>query len=162
LYKPQMIDEGDCGATGGMKIGRGNRSTRRKHFTLVTTSFNELISLTALHSLSLSLSLSLWLYSPLDLGRFFQFLNLYTVSRTPWTGDQPVARPLPTYKTTQTQNKRIQTSMLQVGFEPTIPAFGRAKNVHALDRAVTVIGYFATLLFENCLSLFGSSFLNPN
>jgi hypothetical protein len=31
LYKPQMIDEGDCGAIGGMKIGRGNRSTRRKH-----------------------------------------------------------------------------------------------------------------------------------
>jgi hypothetical protein len=30
LYKLQMIDEGDCGATGGMKIGRGNRSTRRK------------------------------------------------------------------------------------------------------------------------------------
>jgi hypothetical protein len=28
LYKPQMIDEGDCGAIGGMKIGRGNRSTR--------------------------------------------------------------------------------------------------------------------------------------
>jgi hypothetical protein len=25
-----MIDEGDCGAIGGMKIGRGNRSTRRK------------------------------------------------------------------------------------------------------------------------------------
>jgi hypothetical protein len=30
LYKPQMIDEGDCGAIGGLKIGRGNRSTRRK------------------------------------------------------------------------------------------------------------------------------------
>jgi hypothetical protein len=30
LYKPQMIDESDCGATGGMKIGRGNRSSRRK------------------------------------------------------------------------------------------------------------------------------------
>jgi hypothetical protein len=30
LYQPQMIDEGDCGAIGGMKIGRGNRSTRRK------------------------------------------------------------------------------------------------------------------------------------
>jgi hypothetical protein len=29
LYQPQMID-GDCGATGGMKIGMGNRSTRRK------------------------------------------------------------------------------------------------------------------------------------
>jgi hypothetical protein len=25
-----MIDDGDCGAVGGMKIGRGNRSTRRK------------------------------------------------------------------------------------------------------------------------------------
>jgi hypothetical protein len=30
LYKPQMTDEDDCGATGGMKIGRGNWSTRRK------------------------------------------------------------------------------------------------------------------------------------
>jgi hypothetical protein len=30
LYKPQMIDVGDCGATGGIKIGRENRSTRRK------------------------------------------------------------------------------------------------------------------------------------
>jgi hypothetical protein len=30
LYKPQMIDEGDCGAIGGMKIGRRNRSTLRK------------------------------------------------------------------------------------------------------------------------------------
>jgi hypothetical protein len=30
LYKPQMIDEGDCEAIGGMKTGRGNRSTRRK------------------------------------------------------------------------------------------------------------------------------------
>jgi hypothetical protein len=30
LYKPLMIYEGDCGAVGGMKIGRGNWSTRRK------------------------------------------------------------------------------------------------------------------------------------
>jgi hypothetical protein len=30
LYHPQMIDDGDCGAIGGMKIGRENRSTRRK------------------------------------------------------------------------------------------------------------------------------------
>jgi hypothetical protein len=30
LHKPQMIDEGDYGAISGMKIGRGNRSTRRK------------------------------------------------------------------------------------------------------------------------------------
>jgi hypothetical protein len=30
LFKPQMIDDGDCGAIGGIKIGRGNRITRRK------------------------------------------------------------------------------------------------------------------------------------
>jgi hypothetical protein len=30
LYQPQVIDDGDCGAIGGMKVGRGNRSTRRK------------------------------------------------------------------------------------------------------------------------------------
>jgi hypothetical protein len=30
LYWLQMIDEGDCGEISGMKIGRGNRSTRRK------------------------------------------------------------------------------------------------------------------------------------
>jgi hypothetical protein len=41
-----------------------------------------------------------WLYSPLlDIGRFFGFLILYTVGRTPWTGDQHVARSLPTHKT---------------------------------------------------------------
>jgi hypothetical protein len=43
--------------------------------------------------------------------RCFQFLILYTVGRTPWTGDQPVARPLPARRTTQKQNKRTQTSM---------------------------------------------------
>jgi hypothetical protein len=36
----------------------------------------------------------------------FQFRNVYTVGRTPWTGDQPVTRPLPTHTTTQTQFKR--------------------------------------------------------
>jgi hypothetical protein len=30
LYQPQMKDDGDCGAIGGMKIDRGNESTRRK------------------------------------------------------------------------------------------------------------------------------------
>jgi hypothetical protein len=29
-YQPQKIDDGDCGAIGGMKFGRVNRSTRRK------------------------------------------------------------------------------------------------------------------------------------
>jgi hypothetical protein len=46
---------------------------------------------------------NLSLYGPtvllLDLGRFFSFLILYTVSRTPWTVRQPVARPLLTHRT---------------------------------------------------------------
>jgi hypothetical protein len=72
----------------------------------------------------------------------FGILILYPVHRTPWTGDQPVARPLPIYKTTQTQNtrKRTQTSMPRMGFEPTIPAFERARTVHASGRAATAIG----------------------
>jgi hypothetical protein len=40
FYQPQMTDDGDRGAIGGMKIGRGNRSTRRKpapRATLSTT-----------------------------------------------------------------------------------------------------------------------------
>jgi hypothetical protein len=54
-------------------------------------------------------SIHLWLLSPLlDLGRFFSFLILYTVGGTPWTGDQPDARLLPTHRTAQTQNKRTQ------------------------------------------------------
>jgi hypothetical protein len=70
----------------------------------------------------------------------FRFLFMYTVGRTPWTSDQTVARPLPTHRTTQTQNKRTQTSMPLEGFEPTIPMFQPVKTVYALDRVATVIG----------------------
>jgi hypothetical protein len=30
LHQPQMIDDSDCGAIGGINIGRGNRSTLSK------------------------------------------------------------------------------------------------------------------------------------
>jgi hypothetical protein len=76
------------------------------------------------------------------LGRFFQFPSLYGMSTL--AGDQPVARPLPAHGTAQTQNKRTETSIPRVGFEPTIPAFERAKTVHASDRAATVIGFRKT------------------
>jgi hypothetical protein len=35
----------------------------------------------------------------LDLGLFFGYLILYTVGRTPWTGDQPIAESLPIHRT---------------------------------------------------------------
>jgi hypothetical protein len=42
-------------------------------------------------------------------GRYFSIVIQYTVGSTPWTGDQPVARPQPTHRTAQTQNKRTHT-----------------------------------------------------
>jgi hypothetical protein len=88
-----------------------------------------------MHS-NISLAIYLWLYSPLlDLGRFSSFLIFYIVGRAPWTGDQPVARPLPSHRKTQTQNKRKQTSMPQVGFESRITVFELA-----VDHAAAVIG----------------------
>jgi hypothetical protein len=76
----------------------------------------------------------------LGAGRFFSFVILYTVDRTLWTSDQPVARPLPIHRKAQTQNKRRQTSMPRVWFELTIPVFEPAKIVHTSDFAATVMG----------------------
>jgi hypothetical protein len=53
-------------------------------------------------------------------------------------GDQPIARPLPTHRTTRTQNKRKQASMPAMGFEPTISVLEQAKTVHASGRTATV------------------------
>jgi hypothetical protein len=87
-----------------------------------------------------SIYLSMTLQPIVGPWSFFSFLTFYTVDRTPWREDQQVARPLPTLPTTQTQNKRIQTFMPPVGFEPTIPMFEWTKIVHASDRAATVLG----------------------
>jgi hypothetical protein len=71
----------------------------------------------------------------------FSFLILHPVSSIPWTGDQPVSKLLLTEITTETQNKRTQTSIPRLRFETTTPAFERTKTVHALDREATVIGH---------------------
>jgi hypothetical protein len=73
-----------------------------------------------------------------------QFLNHKTVGRTPWTGDQPITRSLPT----QTQNRRRYTSMSWVGFEPTSPLFERAKTVRVLDYTATLIAIVKLLLLK--------------
>jgi hypothetical protein len=63
------------------------------------------ICLSVCRSVGLSVCRSLWLMAVQPLWRWppFNFLNIYTVGRTPWTGDQPIARPLPTHRLTQTQ-----------------------------------------------------------
>jgi hypothetical protein len=49
-------------------------------------------------------------------------------------------RKAATYTQNNTNTKYTQISMPSVGFEPTIPAFERAKTVHAFYHAATVIG----------------------
>jgi hypothetical protein len=56
-------------------------------------------------------------------------------------GISSVARPLPTHRTTWTQNKGWETFKPRVWLEPTIPGFERAKPYHDLNRAATVIGF---------------------
>jgi hypothetical protein len=93
--------------------------------------------------LFLLLSSSLWLYNPLlGLGRVFSFLILHTVGRTPWTGDQPVARPLPVYRGTKTQNKCTQYRYpcLEWDSNPPSDCSSVRTLIHALDLAATVIG----------------------
>jgi hypothetical protein len=110
----------------------------------VTGSCNIIEMRVTLLIVAFALFIYLWLYNPCGPLSLFQFINLYTVGRTSWTADQPVAKPPPTHRTTQAQNKRTQTSMPQVGFEPTIPVVDRAKTVHALDRAATVVAFLPT------------------
>jgi hypothetical protein len=46
--QPQMIDDGDCGETGEMKIGRGNRSTRERTCPSATLSTTNPTTLTVI------------------------------------------------------------------------------------------------------------------
>jgi hypothetical protein len=88
----------------------------------------------------LYLSVYLWLYCLLlALGSFFSYLIFYTVGRTPWTGISP-SQGRYLHIGQHKQNKLTYTSMPQVAFKRTTSVFERAKTVHALDRAVTVIG----------------------
>jgi hypothetical protein len=80
--------------------------------------------------------------APWALASDFQFHDHFRDGRTPWTSDQLVARPLPKYRTRQTQNKRIHIPNIHAlcGVEPTIPASERAKTLHTLGRSATVTG----------------------
>jgi hypothetical protein len=87
------------------------------------------ICLSVCLSVSLSIYLSTYPYSPCGL------VVAFSVERTPWTGDQHVAR------TMQKQNERTQTSMPRVGFEPTIPIFKASEDSSCLS-AATAMGNF--------------------
>jgi hypothetical protein len=78
------------------------------------------------------INILLYLYGSIALVRpwlVFWFIDtIYTVSINHWMKDQPLAKPLPANRNTQTQNKLTQTFMPQVVFEPTIPVIECAKD----------------------------------
>jgi hypothetical protein len=87
---------------------------------------------------------------------FSQFLDLFTQSVVLLGRVISPSQGLSTYTQDiiKTQNKRKETSMPQVGFEPKIPMFERTKTVHASDRAATVFGYrYYTYIKFNILLL---------
>jgi hypothetical protein len=118
-----------------------------------------------IHIFHSSMTLQLFV-RPLPLLQFRRLF--YTVGRTLWTGDQPVAIPLPTRSTTQRQNINAHTDFnVLSGIRTHNPrvrasedssclrprgncdrlASGWAKTVHALDRASTVIGLIYIIIY---------------
>jgi hypothetical protein len=75
---------------------------------------------------------------------------LYTVSRTPWTGDQSLARPLPTQSNIDTEEMQTDIHVSR-GTKYMTPVFEWAQTFRALDRAFIVI--VTKLLFKQFLSI---------
>jgi hypothetical protein len=93
--------------------------------------------------LSICLSIYLSIYLSMALQPFVGPWPFFSVS---WSFTQSVgllgrgiSPSQDRYWTERTRNKRTQTFMPQMGFEPMIPVFQRTKTVHALDCAATVI-----------------------
>jgi hypothetical protein len=99
----------------------GDTSIRRK---LALTSPTSGLSVGIVCSRTEATEFSL-VYSPL--------LILYTVGRTPWKGYKPVARPLPTQRSTQTEHTCMP-------FEPTIPVLsGRRQFIPYLIWGICIL-----------------------
>jgi hypothetical protein len=80
-----------------------------------------------------------------------QFRNLFLHRRYDSLDEWSARRKATTctQDNTNTNQTNTQKSIPWVGFEPTIQAFERAKTVHALDHAATVIGDTCCLLLTN-------------
>jgi hypothetical protein len=98
--------------------------------------------------------MSLSIYSPLlELGPLFSVSLSYIQSVGLLGRGISPSQGRYVHMTTQIQNKRTQTSMPWVWFEPMIPDFERAKIVRDSDRAATVIGIFMSLGYSFSHSL---------
>jgi hypothetical protein len=83
-----------------------------------------------------------------DLGHFFSFLIVYTVGRTPCTGDQPFSK---TSTYTQNNTNRINTALHLVWSQLTILVFEWAETIRALDHVTTVINKTNQLIHKKDL-----------
>jgi hypothetical protein len=81
-------------------------------------------------------------------ARSISFVILYTADRTSWTGNQSHAKPLPTHRTTQTQNKHADIHASS-GMKLITPVFERTKTIQASDKAATVVGETEAHPFHN-------------
>jgi hypothetical protein len=100
-------------------------------------------------------TLSLWLYSPLNISRFFSFLILYTDGRTPCIGDQPVAHkhrinaqrhPYLEWDS----NPRSQYSSGRIRF---MPETARPATV-IKSMWMRWVGYVAQMVIRKCVQMF--------
>jgi hypothetical protein len=71
-----------------------------------------------------------------SIGLIFQFFYHFTDGRTPWTGEQLVAKPLPKHRTIQTQNKHIHTPNIHAlcGIRTHDPGFRASEDSTCLTR----------------------------
>jgi hypothetical protein len=78
-----------------------------------------------------------------SIALFWILAALFSASQT-YTQDSldggSARRQGATYRTAQTYNKHTQTYLLRAGFKLKTPAFERAKTVHALDLATSLMG----------------------
>jgi hypothetical protein len=98
--------------------------------------------------------------APWALASDFQFHDNFTDGRTPWTGDQLVARPLPKYKTTQIHNKHIHIPNIHAlyGIRTHDPGFRAREDSICLRslgyrdrRSVIIVNIVPRIYGLNCL-----------
>jgi hypothetical protein len=94
-------------------------------------------------SWKVNLAIYIYIYSStVHLGSWCLFQFLGSIHSWKDSLDRGLARP--THRTTQTQNKRTQTSMSREGFKPMISVYEQWKAVHTLDR----LGHCDQLMHE--------------
>jgi hypothetical protein len=84
-------------------------------------------------------------------GLLFNSVLFFTGGRTPWTSDHPVARPLPTHRTTQAQNKRIHTPNIHalIGIRTHDPSDRASEDSLCLRLSGYCVRLFHTMLKAN-------------